>query len=450
MENKLKENTVETNLTKKLINEFQAYQSKLNGDASGSLNHLRTDAMSVFEKLGFPVKKMEEWKYTNLSPVMNHDFEFSSDLSVSGITRADINKYIFSDGNVNRLVFINGIYSRELSSVISNNEKIFIGSISDSMKNYKEIFEKHYSKYADYKNRSLAALNTAFSPEGAFIYLKKNTELDTPVHILNISDSKIKSVFSQPRNLIVIEEGSKIYIAEDYYSAGDNFCFTNMVTEIFCGKNSHTEHYKIQNEDERSFHVGMTQIHQEQDSHYSNTTISWGGSIIRNDLNSVFDGTNTESHFFGLYLLSGKQHVDNHTLADHKMPNCYSNELYKGIIGDNATGVFNGKIMVREDAQKTNAYQSNGNILLSDDATIYSKPQLEIFADDVKCSHGATSGQLNQDEMFYIKSRGIGDKDAKSLLLKAFASDVIDSIKIDEFKNIIEEKMDLKLKNLLK
>ncbi|MBK8983643.1 MAG: Fe-S cluster assembly protein SufD [Ignavibacteria bacterium] len=450
MENNLKENTFETDLTKKLINEFQSYQSKLNGDASGSLNQLRTDAMSVFEKLGFPVKKMEEWKYTNLSPVMNHDFKFSPDLSGSDFTQADIDKYIFSAGNVNLLIFINGIFNSELSSVISNNENIFIGSISEGMKNHKQIFEKHYSKYADYRNRSLAALNTAFSPEGAFIYLKKNTELSTPVHILNISDSKKNSVFSQPRNLFVIEEGSKIYIAEDYYSVGDNFSFTNMVTEFYCGKNSHAEHYKIQNEDDKSFHVGMTQVHQEQDSHFSNTTISWGGSIIRNDLNSVFDGTNTESHFFGLYLLSGKQHVDNHTLADHKMPNCYSNELYKGIIGDNATGVFNGKIMVREDAQKTNAYQSNGNILLSDDATIYSKPQLEIFADDVKCSHGATSGQLNEDEMFYIKSRGIGDKDAKSLLLKAFVSDVIDSIKIEEFKINIEEKMEMKLKNILK
>ncbi|MGB4853919.1 MAG: SufD family Fe-S cluster assembly protein, partial [Ignavibacteria bacterium] len=175
-------------------------------------------------------------------------------------------------------------------------------------------------------------------------------------------------------------------------------------------------------------------------------TISWGGAITRNDLNSVFDGTNTECHFYGLYLLNGRQHVDNHTLADHKMPHCYSNELYKGIIDGNATGVFNGKIMVREDAQKTNAYQSNNNILLSDDATIYSKPQLEIFADDVKCSHGATTGQLNPDEMFYLQSRGIGKENARTLLLYAYASDVIDSIKIDELREMVVQKLEMKLK----
>jgi len=455
MENNLKENIIDlkdsnvTDLKKKLINEFQKFESSLNGEASSDYHQIRKDAIAVFEDLGFPVKRMEEWKYTNLKPLTDHDFHYTFENS-SELKSSDIEKYLFAKENINLLVFVNGIYSSELSSVISNCENIFIGNIQEGKKHYTEIFEKHFSKYADFKNRSLVALNTAFSGDGAFIYVKKNTELKEPVHILHISDSENENVMSQPRNLFIIEEGSKAEIAEDYYSKGDNYSFSNMVTEIFCGKNSMTGHYKIQNEDSKSYHVGMTQVHQEQDSNYSNTTISWGGSIIRNDLNALFDGQNTESHFFGLYLLSGKQHVDNHTLADHKMPNCFSNELYKGVIGGQATGVFNGKIMVREDAQKTNAYQSNGNILLSDDATIYSKPQLEIFADDVKCSHGATTGQLNENEMFYIKSRGIGDNDAKKLLLKAFVSDVLDSIRIEEFRNLIEEKLEVKLSEQLK
>ncbi len=239
---------------------------------------------------------------------------------------------------------------------------------------------------------------------------------------------------------------AKIKIVEDYYSLGDKHSFTNSVTEIYCAPNSSLERYKIQNDGEKAYHIGTTQVMQEKDSRFSDTTISWGGAITRNNLNSVFNGPNTECHFYGLYLLSGKQHVDNHTLADHAMPHCYSNELYKGIIDDKATGVFNGKIMVREDAQKTNAYQSNGNILLSEDATIYSKPQLEIFADDVKCSHGATTGQLNKEEMFYLQSRGIGKEEARILLLNAFAGDVIYTIKIEPLREMLLHKLAAKLK----
>jgi Fe-S cluster assembly protein SufD len=245
--------------------------------------------------------------------------------------------------------------------------------------------------------------------------------------------------------LYVAEEGAEIKIVEDYYSIGDKHSFTNIVTEIYCGENSKLERYKIQNDNDKAYQVGTTQVMQEKDSRFSDTTISWGGAITRNNLTSVFNGSNTECHFYGLYMLTGKQHVDNHTLADHAMPHCYSNELYKGIIDDKATGVFNGKIMVREDAQKTNAYQSNGNILLSEDATIYSKPQLEIFADDVKCSHGATTGQLNKEELFYLQARGIGKEEARILLLNAFAGDVVDSVKIDKLREKLKDTLSKKL-----
>ncbi|MEZ4690398.1 MAG: Fe-S cluster assembly protein SufD [Ignavibacteria bacterium] len=392
----------------KLLEDFNNLEVNLNGESKNNIHKIRQDAIASFEELGFPVKKMEEWKYTNLKPVFKHDFKTVFEPAKTQLKRKDLEKYLVEGLKVNLLVFINGQFNEKLSSIVTRSEKIFIGSFSEGRISFNDVIEKHFSKYADYKNRSLTALNTAFAKDGAFIYLKKGVQVSEPVHILNIADASADSVMIQPRNLIVAEEGSDIKIIEDYYSLGDNHSFTNAVTEIYCAPNARLDRYKIQNDNDKAYHVGTTQVQQEQDSYFSDTTISWGSAITRNDLNAVFNGTNTECHFYGLYLLNGKQHVDNHTLADHKMPHCYSNELYKGIIDDKATGVFNGKIMVREDAQKTNAYQSNGNILLSEDATIYSKPQLEIFADDVKCSHGATTGQLNKEEMFYLRSRGIG------------------------------------------
>ncbi|MEO8210004.1 MAG: Fe-S cluster assembly protein SufD [bacterium] len=431
----------------KLLEDFRNLESSLNGETKNYFHKIRQDAISSFEELGFPVKKLEEWKYTNINPILKHNFKTSFNLIEPKLSKDDIKNFLFDRENVNLLVFVNGKFDEMLSNIITVNEKVFIGSLLDGRVKFAEVVEKHFSKYADYKNHSLTALNTAFARDGAFIYVQKNTEVTEPVHILNISDSRKESYLSQPRNLFIAEEDASIKIIEDYYSIGDMHSFTNVVTEIYCDHNSNLERYKIQNDGDMAYHIGTTQVMQEKDSRFSDTTISWGGAITRNNLNSVFNGSNTECHFYGLYLLTGKQHVDNHTLADHAMPHCYSNELYKGIIDDKATGVFNGKIMVRVDAQKTNAYQSNGNILLSDDATIYSKPQLEIFADDVKCSHGATTGQLNEEEMFYLRARGIGKDEARILLLNAFAGDVIDSVKIEKLR----EKLSIELaKKLIK
>lgn len=440
------EETEKTDLKTKLLNNFRDFEKNLNGDAAGIIHEKRKDAIKYFETLGFPVKKLEEWKYTNLTPALKHTFKNPLEEYTSALSENDIKDFLIKKENVNLLVFVNGQFERKLSKICSKNDNVFIGSFSDGMKTHRDIIESHFSKYVNYTNSGLTALNTAFAGEGCFVYAGKGEQISEPVHILCISDAREEVYFSQLRNLIVAEDNSSVNIAEDYYTIGDKHSFTNTVTEIFCEKNSGVEHYKIQNEGPNAYYTGTTQVHQEKDSRYSDTTISWGGAIIRNDLNSVFEGTNTECHFYGLYLLSGKQHVDNHTFADHKSPNCYSNELYKGILDDNSTGVFNGKIMVRPDAQKTNAYQSNNNILISDDSTIYSKPQLEIFADDVKCSHGATSGQLNEDEMFYLQSRGIGRENARTLLLYAYASDVIDSIKFGELKEMIEIKLEKKLK----
>jgi Fe-S cluster assembly protein SufD len=437
--------TENTDLKIKLLEDFKNLELNLNGESKNYFHRVRQDAILAFEELGFPVKKMEEWKYTNLNPILKHDFKTVYEPAKTELSRKDIRKYLLEGVKVNLLVFVNGQFSERLSDIVTKSEKIFIGSISEGRISHNDIIDRHFSKYADYKKHSLTALNTAFAKDGAFIYLQKGVEVAEPVHILNIASASNENIMAQPRNLFVAETGSDIKIIEEYYSLGDKHSFTNVVTEIYCAENSRLERYQIQNDNGKAYHVGTTQVMQEKDSRFSDTTISWGGAIIRNNMNAVFNGPNTACHFYGLYLLNGKQHVDNQTLADHAMPNCYSNELYKGIIDDKATGVFNGKIMVREDAQKTNAYQSNGNILLSEDATIYSKPQLEIFADDVKCSHGATTGQLNKEEMFYLRARGIGKEEARILLLNAFAGDVIDSVKIEELRDKLRSTLSEKL-----
>lgn len=438
--------TENIDLKLKLIEDFKKQEAGLNGESKNYFHKIRLNALSVFEELGFPLKKLEEWKYTNINPALKHDYKIAKNDDQNLISKDEIKNFLFDDGKTNLLVFVNGIFSRQLSEIITKEgeEKIFIGNLVEGKEKFSEVFETHFSKYADYKNTGMTAMNTAFAGDGAFIYLTKGTSIE-PVHILNISDSRKDNYLSQPRNLIVLKENSRVEIAESYVSLGSDHSFTNVVTEIFLDKNSDLHHYKIQNENDNAYQIGTTQVLQKADSRFSDTTISWGGAITRNNLNSVFDGPNTECHFYGLYLLNGKQHVDNHTLADHAMPHCYSNELYKGIIDDKATGVFNGKIMVRPDAQKTNAYQSNGNILLSEDATIYSKPQLEIFADDVKCSHGATSGQLNEDEMFYLRARGIDKKNARAILLNAFAGEVIESIKNENLKMMMKHTLEAKL-----
>ncbi|MDZ4712655.1 MAG: Fe-S cluster assembly protein SufD [bacterium] len=437
--------TENTDLKLQLLEDFKKLEANLNGESKNYFHKIRQDAIASFIELGFPVKKLEEWKYTNVNNILKHDFKTSESAGTSGITREEIKEVLF-DEKVNLLVFVNGSFDEDLSDIITDNKNCFIGSFMKGRVLHNDIIEKHFSKYAEYKKSSLTALNTAFAADGLFIYLKKNETIEEPVHVINISDSRKESFLSQPRNLFVLEEGASIKIAYDYISVGEEHSFTNSVTEIVLGENSNIHHYKIQNENSKAYFIGTTQVMQEKNSMFSDTTISWGGAITRNNLNSVFNGSNTECHFYGLYLLSGKQHVDNHTLADHAMPHCYSNELYKGIINDSATGVFNGKIMVREDAQKTNAYQSNGNILLSEDATIYSKPQLEIFADDVKCSHGATTGQLNENEMFYLQSRGIGREQARIILLNAFAGDVLDSVKIKGLRDKLQIMLESKLK----
>ena len=420
-----------------LLSDFKHFEDHMNGEANSPIHKIRQDAISVFEKLGFPVKKMEEWKYTSLNTVTKHHYRQILIPQTSKITEEDLNKIPLPEGDSNLLVLVNGRYSERLSRVITEQNGVYIGSFASAYGKNHELIMNHFAKYADYKRHSMVALNTAFASDGVFIHIPKNTIINESVVILNIADSREDNILLQPRNLFILDEGATANITEITATLGENPSLNNTVTEISVAPNARLEHYRIQNDGHNAYQVNTTEVNQTKDSYYSSTVISWGGALLRNDLNALLNGDNGETHFFGLYLLDDKEHVDNHTLADHAVPNCFSNELYKGIMGGDSTGVFNGKIMVRQDAQKTNAYQSNNNILLSDNATINTKPQLEIFADDVKCSHGATIGQLDENAMFYLRSRGLGEKDAKNLLLYAFASDVLDSIKADSIREYV-------------
>ena len=406
------------------------------------LESKRASAVSEFERMGFPTKKNEEWRFTNVAPIVNTDFTVKND----GAKKNLIEKLAEYKFDANVVVIYNGNYSPELSKITEESGKVFIGSFADAYsKGFDKAFEEHFGKYASDKVDGFTALNTSMINSGLFVYVSKGASLKKPVMVINFIEDSDTEIFANHRNLIVIEEGGNAEVSEVYYANGKKASFSNVVTEVFIGENAELHHNKVQNEGDNAYHVGTTQVEQKNHSRLYSSTISWGGSLLRNNLNSVINGEGIDCYFRGFYLTKGEQIIDNHTLADHAMPNSHSNEFYKGILDDKGTGIFNGKIMVRQDAQKTNAYQTNKNVLLTNEATINSKPQLEIFADDVKCSHGATTGQINPDEIFYLRARGISEYEAKKLLLSAYAHEIIDEVKNEELRSLMVKVLEKKL-----
>jgi Fe-S cluster assembly protein SufD len=396
----------------------------------GSLHAIREDAFRTFNTLGIPSGKQEEWKYTRIKQVFNKDYQFADAPSSSSLSPDDI----FGTGKLtgheqaNILVFVNGLFSIPLS-VICSPQLLVIPLEQAACGEYKDIVSRHLGHSGTYVGDGINALNTAFFHGGAFIQVKPGQITQHPVYIYHIADARQGNIFAQPRTLVHISENAQLQMVETFSTLGSQESFTNKVTEIVVEKGARLEYYKIQNDNSQASQVSTTHIRQIGKSHTHSVVISLGGALIRNNLNLIFESAYCESHLYGLYCLNNQSHVDNHTVVDNIMPNCLSNELYKGIVTDQATAVFNGKIFVRKDAQKTNAYQSNKNLLLTDTATVNSKPQLEIFADDVKCSHGCTVGSLDEEALFYLRSRGLHEDYARSLLLQAFALDILEKIK---------------------
>jgi len=419
------------------ISNFGEFEKRLNGGKANSIHQIRKDALSNFGKLDFPSIKDEEWKYTSIAPLLKYNFVPS--VTEKKISKDVIKSLLFDEMEHSLLVFINGKFSSEHSDLPNLPEGVIAGSIANEIKNNNDVLLKHFGKYADFKNHIFTALSTAYTEDGAFIYIPDGKIVEEPIHIVFITDSTDEKILTQPRNLFVAEKNSQVTIIEHFVGNEGEIYFTNAVTEIVAEENAVLNHIKLQEESKKAFHIARMEVDQERNSNFSSHLISTGGDLTRNDFNAKFNDEGGECTLNGLFMVDGTQLFDAHTLMDHAKPRCNSHEHYKGILDSHSRGVFNGKVIVRQDAQKTNAFQENNNILLSDQALVNTKPQLEIFADDVKCSHGATIGQMDDDAKFYLKSRGIGEEASKGILLHAFASDVITSIKTEAIRNYVEK-----------
>ncbi len=419
-------------LKEKLVSSFLAFENSVDVDAY--VHDVRSDAFKIFEEKGFPTKKEEAWKYTSLNKILNEDYSVFPKQE-NALEYKDVKKYLIHDIDTYKVVFIDGKYSSHLSQTTHDGIDVCLMSAAFSKPKYRLVIENYFNKAAS--KDSLTSLNTAFSSEGAYIHIPKNKLVEKPIQIIHFSTGNESALMLQPRNLIVVDENSHVQIIERHQSLTSNAILTNSVTEIFANKRAIVDYYKIQNDNSNASLIDNTFIKQKQESVASVHTFSFGGKLIRNNLNYYQEGERIDSTLKGVTIIGDKQHVDHNTLVHHIEPNCESHQDYKGIFGENSTGVFNGKIIVEKEAQKTNAFQVNNNILISDKATINTKPQLEIFADDVKCSHGCTIGQLDESALFYMQSRGIPKKEAKALLMYAFSNNVLSSVKIPEIKQRI-------------
>lgn len=403
------------------------------------LKELRQEALAEFDRLGFPGSRSEDWKFTTVAPLLEIPFALPEPTANSLALRGRIDSLTLPAAI--RLVFINGIWSAELSDLSPKPSALIIANLRSLKENDLLAVKPILAQLADGKEQIFTALNTAFLDDAAVVVIPRGVRVDQPIQVFFIAVAGDQPMQVSPRTLIVAESNSQARVVEHYLSMGDDAYFTNAVTEIALDANTILDHCKLQEESPAAFHIASTQVRQERTSTLHSTYVSLGGRLVRNEARVQFAGEGSEATLDGLYLASGRQHVDNFTVIDHAKPHCTSHELYKGILRDRAHGVFNGKIFVRQDAQKTDAKQTNKVLLLSEEATINTKPQLEIFADDVKCTHGATVGQLDAESVFYLRSRGIGVEEARSLLTQAFANDIVDRVRVADFRELIQRRL---------
>ena len=431
-------------LKEKLLSSFIAFENRTYIDSY--VHDFRSEAIKQFESIGFPNKKLENWKYTSLKNLLNTDYNVLPEIN-NVLEFKNIRKYLIDDIDSYKIIFVDGKYCSHLSETTHEGMDICILSAALTQSKYDLIIENYFNKIA--LKDGITSLNTAFSNEGAFIHIPKNKFVEKPIQIIHFSTGNEASLMFQPRNMIVVDENSQVQIIERHQSLSENKVFTNSDTEIYADKKSIIDYYKIQNDNLQASLIDNTYVNQQRNSIFSMHTFSFGNELVRNNLNISQNDEFIETTIKGVTIIGNKQHVDHNTLIQHNKPNCNSHQDYKGIYDNKSTGVFNGKIIVEKQAQKTNAFQSNNNVLLSDKATINAKPQLEIYADDVKCSHGCTVGQLDKNALFYLKSRGIPEKEATALLMYGFANNILESVKIPEIKtrinHIIANKLGVKI-----
>jgi len=439
------------------LSSFNQLEERLAARAPSWLHEIRRAAIESFAEKGFPTTRQEEWRNTNVAPIAAVPFERASE--VRGESAASLAERIsqlpLGDLGCPKLVFINGRFSKQLSTLEALPKGAKAGSLAEALASDGKILKGHLTRYAtDYREHAFVALNTAFLEDGVFLEIPKGVVLDKPIYLLYVSEASGLPTVSYPRNLIVAGRESQATIIEGYVgpdaaplfrAAGaksltpEGVYFTNAVTEIAVGEGAVLEYHRIQQESETAFHFGRLQFHQERSSNVATHSIAIGGALVREEVKAVLDGEGAEATLDGLYVVTGRQHIDNQTTLDHAKPHCSSREVYRGVLDGESSAVFNGKIIVRKDAQKTDSKQSNKNLLLSEKAIIDTKPGLEIYADDVKCTHGATIGQIDPEAVFYLRSRGIGLQEARDLLTYAFANDVLERIKYEPLRERLRE-----------
>jgi len=437
--------------SEKFIELFRLYENTLNGQKNYVGHTIQKTAIQrLGNEVDFPTSRNEDWKYTSVVKVLQPQYQQPQSVDIK---TADISTFLFEGLDAYLLVFVNGKYNKILSSKDELSKKIIVQDISAGLQEdglTKATASEYLNKWASEVNNSFMVLNTALAQNGIYIYVPDGLVVDRPIHILNIAHAEEEPTVISPQKIIVAGENSKLIIIETYHhlTNSQQTYFTNTVSQFVLKRNAIVDHYRIQDEGENAFFINNTEVDQMRDSTYSSYVVDLGGKLVRNNLSSILKDSGTSTNFYGIYVGINKQHIDNQTFIDHAYPNCNSNELYKGVLTDNAKGVFNGKIKVRPDAQKTNAFQKNHSLVLSKGASMNSKPQLEIFADDVKCSHGATIGKINEDALYYMRSRGLSKKEATSVLKQAFLTEITELIKIDPVREKVEQMLVDKFKQL--
>lgn len=431
---------VPTGIEQELSEQFRKKQQEGLPHEHPSLRRIRQAAMEQLAKKGLPGVKDEEYKYAQFARILSSNaFQ-----PASGVTNPEnaLESYapqMWIAEDADFLLLINGRFMPHLSRIPADNHGLHIESLEAAWNNYPAQVERHFGQIADYMADPYSAWNTALWSGGLFIQLLDGAQLERPLVIYNLADSSTGDLMITPRNLVLAGKHTQGNIIEISEQTGESSVFINSVTEIAADEGARINYFKYQNRNKNAYEVDLTRISQNGGGLFNAYTFSFSGAMVRNNMQIAMEQENCESHLYGLYLLRGKTLVDNHTVVDHRKPHCYSNELYKGVMDEYSTGVFNGKIFVRPDAQKTNAFQSNKNLVLTDTASVNTKPQLEIWADDVKCSHGCTTGQLDREQLFYLRSRGISAQRAVAMLLQAFAYDVLEKVEIPFLRRHLEQ-----------
>ncbi len=423
--------------TDSYLGRFSRFESRVAGRDWAWFQPTRRAAITRFAELGFPTTQDEDWRFTSVRPIVQTAFALSADGGAEP-TRRDLEPFAFSGLGGSQLVFVNGQYSPRLSSLRPLPAGVVVSSLASALTLYPDLIEAHLARYADFHHDAFTALNTAFMEDGVFVRIRRGTVLEEPIHLLYVSTGAPAPIMTHPRNLIVADENSQAAIVEDYVSLGGDVCFSNGVTEVVVGGNGVLSHYLIERENLQAFNVSTLRVQQGRSSSVTSHSVLVGGALVRNNVHPVMAGEGGECLINGLFMATGRQHMDNYMKVEHAGPHCGSRQFYHGILDGSSHGVFHGRIVVHKDAQKTDAKQTNRNLLLSEDAQIDTKPQLEIYADDVKCTHGATIGQINEEAVFYLRSRGIGKESARALLLFAFAGESLQRMKDEPIRRYLE------------